>query len=172
MDKIELFRELLNSFSEGAYQVVRGEELSKTPKYPYIEMFVLNIVPDFHTQSEEVIERITEDAETYLIQENEKFEFATLQMNCRHKSNLEAQQLAHDLFILINYTKNDELLNNEIGVRNMSMIRNLNYFEGGKYSYCYTFDVELSYSIVDRKKIEDIEKVRIKVKDEIIEEDA
>ncbi len=172
MDKIEVFRELLNIYSEGAYQVIRGEELAKTPEYPYIEMFVLNIAPDFHTQSEEVVEKITEHGETYLIEKNEKLEFATLQMNCRHKNNLEAQHLAHELYKIINYTKRDEIINNDIGIRQMSMIRNLNFFEAGKWSYCYTFDVELTYSITESKKIEDIEKVIIKVKNEIIEEDA
>lgn len=170
MDKIEQFRELLNEYSEGNYQIVRGEELSEYPEYPFIEMFVLNIVPDFHSQNETIIEKVSESGEVYLIEENEKIEFATLQLNCRHESLLEAQQLAHNLFMLINYFKRDEFINNDIGIRQMSMIRNLNYYEAGKWSYCYSFDVELTYSVIETKKIENIEKIKIN-NEHLIEEE-
>lgn len=169
MDKIEEFRKLLNQYSNKEFQVIQGEILSETPVYPYIEMFTLNITPDFHNQNETIVEKISEDGKNYLIEENEKAIFSSVQLNCRHKSMIEAQELAQKLFMLINYTKRDDLLNNEIGIRNMSMIRSLNFFEAGKWSYCYTFDVELTYSVIETKQVETIEK--IKINNEIIEEE-
>ena len=48
MELIEKFRKLLNSFSNKKWQIIAGEMLAETPNYPFIEMFVINLTPDFY----------------------------------------------------------------------------------------------------------------------------
>lgn len=162
MDKIELLRSLLNTYLNPAVQVVRGEELSKTPPYPYVEMFIINMNPDFHVQNEEIVIR---NGET-LKEENLKFYTSVLQLNCRHRSNLEALNLAQGLYRLINYEKRDDIINKGLGIKRMSIIKTLNYIEAGKWTYCYSFDIEISFDVLESKEIGTIERVETKINDE------
>ena len=156
---IEKFRKLLNSFSNKKWQIVNGEVLAKTPDYPFVKMFVINLAPDFHNQSVEIKKR----NENVLIEENLKTYFTMLQFNCRHSTMTEAVTLANDLFRLINYEKRKKILNEGIGIRKMSNIRNLNYEVAGKWNYCYSFDVEISYDVIEEREIETIETIKANI---------
>ncbi|WP_304181926.1 hypothetical protein [Leptotrichia trevisanii] len=166
MDRIEYFRKLLNSFSNNKWQIVNGNILAQTPNYPYIEMFIINYSPDFHSQSVEVVEKENKT----LVERNTKTHNATLQLNCRHKSLIESAALANELFKIINYVKRETINNNGFGIKEMSNIKSLNDFEGGKWNYCYSFDVEISFDVIEERTIETIETVKtnIKNKQEVI----
>ncbi len=45
----------------------------------------------------------------------------------------------------------------------MSFIRNLNFIEAGKWSYCYSFDVEISFDVIEEREVETIETVKTKI---------
>ena len=166
MERIEDFRKLLNSFSDEKWQIINGDILSQTPNYPYIEMFIINYSPDFYNQSVEVIEKENKT----LVERNIKIHNATLQLNCRHKSLTESVALANELFKIINYVKREIINNNGFGIKDMSNIKSLNDFEGGKWNYCYSFDVEISFDVIEDRIIESIETVKtdIKNKQEVI----
>lgn len=161
MNKIEIFRTMLNSFLNPDTQVVRGAELAKTPTYPYVEMFILNLSPDYHLDDD-----ITQKNGGVLEVQNLRRYTSTLQLNCRNINSLSALQLADRIYKLINFEQRDEFINKGIGIKNMSMIRNLNFFEAGKWAYNYSFDVEISFDEVETRETTTIENIAIKVKNE------
>ena len=93
MELIEKFRKLLNSFSNKKWQIIAGEMLAETPSYPFVEMFVINLTPDFHNQSIEVLKK----ENGVLTEQNIKTYNSTLQFNCRHKT----MNLHYTLLLLI-----------------------------------------------------------------------
>ena len=159
MELIEKFRKLLNSFSNKKWQIIAGEMLAETPNYPFVEMFVINLTPDFHNQSIEVVKKES----GMLTEQNIKTYNSTLQFNFRHKTMMEAVELANNLFRIINFEKRNMINNNGFGIKRMSFIRNLNFIEAGKWSYCYSFDVEISFDVIEEREVETIETVKTKI---------
>ena len=162
MSKINEFRSKLNRYVNPVSQVIAGEELAKNPPYPYVEMFVLNQVIDFHTNDEQIISRIDNTVKEKTI----KFNTAMLQLNCRHKTINEALELANTLYKIINYVKREDLINAGIGIKNMSQIRSLHYQEAGKWTYCFSFAVEICFDTVEEKNIDTIGTIEITIKNE------
>ena len=148
MELIEKFRKLLNSFSNKKWQIIAGEMLAETPNYPFVEMFVINLTPDFHNQSIEVLKK----ENGVLTEQNIKTYNSTLQFNCRHKTMMEAVELANNLFRIINFEKRNMINNNGFGIKRMSFIRNLNFI-----------DVEISFDVTEEREVETIETVKTKI---------
>ena len=76
---------------------------------------------------------------------------------------MEAVELANNLFRIINFEKRNMINNNGFGIKRMSFIRNLNFIEAGKWSYCYSFDVEISFDVTEEREVETIETVKTKI---------